>query len=93
MRSVICEGILFCLDGQMGSYGNSYNPYQSSGGFYSGYGSYNRPGYSSNYYPSSYGGNYFGGGGYWGAGQKHTINTFLLILSSLLTFIVYLITN
>lgn len=83
------------LDGQIGSYGNYYNPYQSSGGFYGGgYGGYNRPGYSSNYYPSSYGGNYFGGGGYyWGAGQKNTINIFLLTLSSLLTFIIYLITN
>lgn len=81
------------LDGQMGSYGNYYNPNQGSNSFYSGYGG-NRPGYSSNYYPSSAGGNYFGGGGYyWGAGEKNSINRFLLLLSTCLTFIVYIITN
>jgi hypothetical protein len=79
----------------MGSYG-SYNQYPGSNSFYSGAntgGSYNRPGYSSNYYPSS-GGNYGGGYGqgyFWNAGQKQNVNIFTIFVSSLLALAVCLI--
>jgi hypothetical protein len=77
----------------MGQYGAYYNQYPGSNSFYSGYNSgsnYQRPGYSSNYYPSS-GQNYYGGGGFWNAGQKQNINMFSIFLSSLLTLVIGLI--
>lgn len=92
------------LDGQYGQgagiYGSSpYNQYPGSNSFYgsntgagynTGYNSLNRPGYSNNYQS---GGGYGSGSGYfWNAGQKQSVNTFIVFLSSFLALAICLIT-
>lgn len=95
----------------MGQYGQSgqgfgqssgyYNQYPGSNSFYGGSNSgssYNRPGYSSNYYPSSGGNNYgsyggggyggYGGGGYWNHGHRASVNKMAVLLSSFLPFLI-----